>query len=246
MALVGIPRPARGEAREAQQRGQDDQAGEDHERVCGEAPTIGKHPGHRTMRDVDADLLISLKSLADPNRLQVAGACAAGPRMPAELATALGMPEPAVRRHLEVLSASGLIDGSPTSGYRLRVDVIHSIGRRLGGLKADGAPPQTEEAKVIRAFFRDDRLTTIPSHERKRQIVTRYLLDRCFTEDRSYPEKEVNQRLALFHPDVATLRRAMVDEGLLVRANSVYRRPDLGEARPGAARAARAARATVL
>ena len=86
-------------------------------------------------------------------------------------------------------------------------------------------PRAADEAKVIRDFFRDDRLTTIPSQEKKRLIVIRYLRDRCFTEDRPYPEKEVNQRLALFHPDVATLRRAMVDEGLMVREAGVYRLP---------------------
>jgi len=51
-----------------------------------------------------------------------------------------------------------------------------------------------------------------------------YLRDRCFPEDRVYPEKEVNQRLALFHPDVAALRRYMVDGGLMTRANGEYRR----------------------
>ena len=56
-----------------------------------------------------------------------------------------------------------------------------------------------------------------PGQEEAAWIVVRYLRDRCFTEDRPYPEKEVNQRLALFHPDVATLRRAMVDEGLMAR-----------------------------
>ena len=88
----------------------------------------------------------------------------------------------------------------------------------------DGTPLPPEEAKVVRGFLRDDRLTTIPSQEKKRLIVVRYLRDRVFTEERPYPEKEVNQRLALFHPDVATLRRAMVDEGLVERANGVYRR----------------------
>ena len=62
------------------------------------------------------------------------------------------------------------------------------------------------------AFFRDDRLATIPANAAKRRIVLVYLRDRCFPEDRAYPEKEVNQRLALFHPDVAALRRYMVDE----------------------------------
>ena len=80
------------------------------------------------------------------------------------------------------------------------------------------------EAKVLRAFFRDGRLVSIPSKERRRQVVYRYLRDHVFTEDRAYPEKEVNQRLALFHPDVATLRRGMVDARLVSRANGEYRR----------------------
>ena len=80
------------------------------------------------------------------------------------------------------------------------------------------------EAKVLRAFIRDGRLVTIPSRERRRQVVYRYLRDQVFTEDRAYPEKEVNQRLALFHPDVATIRRGMVDAGLVTREAGEYRR----------------------
>ena len=63
------------------------------------------------------------------------------------------------------------------------------------------------EDKVIRAFVKDGRLVSIPARDKKRRVVLRYLADQCFPEDRPYPEKEVNQRLALFHPDVAALRR---------------------------------------
>ena len=80
------------------------------------------------------------------------------------------------------------------------------------------------EARVIRSFIRDGRLTTIPARERRRQVVYRYLRDQVFTEDRGYPEKEVNQRLALFHADVATIRRGMVDSGLVTREGGEYRR----------------------
>lgn len=80
------------------------------------------------------------------------------------------------------------------------------------------------EARVIRAFVRDGRLTTIPARERRRQVIYRYLRDQVFTEDRAYPEKEVNQRLALFHADVATIRRGMVDAGLVARRDGEYRR----------------------
>jgi hypothetical protein len=55
-------------------------------------------------------------------------------------------------------------------------------------------------------------------------VVIRYLRDRCFGEDRPYPEEEVNQRLALYHPDVASLRRYMVDAGLMTREAGEYRR----------------------
>jgi hypothetical protein len=81
-----------------------------------------------------------------------------------------------------------------------------------------------EEARVLRGYFADDRLVAIPAQHAKRLVVLRYLRDRCFADDRAYPEQEVNQRLAHFHPDVAALRRYLVDEGLMTRAGGVYRR----------------------
>lgn len=79
-------------------------------------------------------------------------------------------------------------------------------------------------ANVVRAFIRDGRLASIPARERRRLVIYRYLRDAVFTEDRPYPEKEVNMRLALFHPDVATIRRGMVDAGLVTRSGGDYRR----------------------
>ena len=37
-----------------------------------------------------------------------------------------------------------------------------------------------------------------------------------------YPERQVDFILQLFHPDHATLRRYLVDEGYLTRADGVY------------------------
>ena len=55
-------------------------------------------------------------------------------------------------------------------------------------------------SKVVRAFIKDDRLVSIPARDKKRQVVLRYLVERCFPEDRAYPEREVNQRLARLPP----------------------------------------------
>ena len=82
----------------------------------------------------------------------------------------------------------------------------------------------TDEEKVIRAFVRDGRLVSIPAKPVKRDLLLPYLLDRCFPEDRAYEEREVNQRLALLHPDVAALRRYLVDGGLMQRDAGIYRR----------------------
>jgi len=103
-------------------------------------------------------------------------------------------------------------DGAPTEGATPTDDTA----------RADDDP--AFEAKIVRAFIRDGRLVTIPAREKRRQVIYRYLRDQVFTEDRSYPEKEVNQRLALFHPDVATIRRGMVDAGLVTREAGEYRR----------------------
>jgi hypothetical protein len=82
----------------------------------------------------------------------------------------------------------------------------------------------TELEKVVRAFVRDDRLVSIPAKPRKRELLLPVILDRCFPEDRDYEEKEVNMRLALLHPDVAALRRYLVDGGLMTRDAGIYRR----------------------
>ncbi len=110
-------------------------------------------------------------------------------------------------------------------------------GGLLGAWPHDGEPPADtlarlaltpEEARTLRAYLVDGRLRTIPAQHRKRDVVLRFLLERVFTEDREYPEKEVNQRLALFHADVASLRRYLVDEGFATRKAGRYRRVTTG------------------
>jgi hypothetical protein len=88
-------------------------------------------------------------------------------------------------------------------------------------------PPRrrlTPTEKVVRAFFRGDRLVSIPAKPSKRELLLAVILDRCFPEDRDYEEKEVNMRLALLHPDVAALRRYLVDGGWMTRDAGIYRR----------------------
>ena len=82
----------------------------------------------------------------------------------------------------------------------------------------------TPTEKVLRAFLRDDRLVSIPAKPSKRALLLPVILDRCFPDDRDYDEKDVNMRLALLYPDVAALRRYLVDGGWMTRSGGVYRR----------------------
>ncbi len=196
---------------------------------------------------MDHDVLTALRALADPTRLRLAGRLAGEPATESVLAADLGLSAATVRRQLAKLVDAGLVattNEAQGARHALRPEAIGALGRQLAALEPDaradagpGVGPAGEAlpadvARVLRSFFEADRLTTIPATESKRIVVLRYLRDRCFTEDRPYPEKEVNQRLAIFHPDVASLRRYMVDAGLLTRAAGEYRVPEATTDRP--------------
>ncbi|MEO5963939.1 MAG: DUF2087 domain-containing protein [Candidatus Limnocylindrales bacterium] len=199
---------------------------------------------------MDEQLLAGLRALVDQHRLRIVARLVARPTDAPTLAAELRLPLPAIRRHLETLVAAGLVEARADNPgqFAARLDRVGELGRGLSALGAvaagrpvepggdwphDGASlaetlerlgPTPEESKVLRAFLVDGRLVSIPARGRKRDVILRFLLERVFTEDRDYPEKEVNQRLALFHPDVAALRRYLVDERYLTRAAGQYRR----------------------
>jgi hypothetical protein len=81
------------------------------------------------------------------------------------------------------------------------------------------------DAKVLRTYLLDGRLKQIPSKRSKRDVVLRHLIE-SFEGERVYNEREVNEILARFHEDVATLRREFIAAGLMVRHRGMYARPD--------------------
>jgi hypothetical protein len=203
---------------------------------------------------VDPELVAELRALVDQHRLRIIARLADRPADVGTLASELRLPVPAVRRHLEILADVGLVERLPGiaaafESFGARMDRVGRLGRELAVLAGavavsdvvgprgtwphGGEPleatlarlqPTPDENRTLRAHLVDGRLASIPAQPKKRQIVLRLLLERVFTEDRGYPEKEVNQRLALFHPDVAALRRYLVDDRYVGRDAGVYRR----------------------
>ena len=84
-------------------------------------------------------------------------------------------------------------------------------------------PPDADQiAKVLRSFFKGEALTAMPRPGRKRRIVLEHIVQR-FEPGRRYDEVEVNLELRqVWARDVAALRRYLVDERLLERADGQY------------------------
>lgn len=187
---------------------------------------------------MDQELLTALKALSDASRLRIVGLLADGHRMSVEqLAAALALTPGTVVHHLKRLRDAGLVDSQarpPYVDYSLRLGRLSQIGGELHRLAQEQAGnasepvarpawASAEDARVLRAFFEGERLMSIPAQHSKRLVVLRQLAETVFERKRKYPEKEVNQLLAVRNPDAASLRRYLVDEGFMTRKSSVYR-----------------------
>jgi hypothetical protein len=71
---------------------------------------------------------------------------------------------------------------------------------------------------VLRRFVHNGRLLAMPAAYGKRRVVLDHLAG-LFEPGRRYPEPEVNELLGRYHPDYAMLRRYLVDDGFLDRAD---------------------------
>ncbi|HEY3211824.1 MAG TPA: DUF2087 domain-containing protein [Actinomycetota bacterium] len=165
-----------------------------------------------------------LRALAEPDRLAIAGHLARSDAPVAELADALDLPLPRVRKHLNRLVAAGIVrlkDDRRTS--RLHAETLwaaEQVGPPRDAGLALGAASEDEGA-VLRAFFRNGRLTEVPAKESKRRIVLeRIALE--FDPGVDYDEATVNAIVGRFSTDHAALRRHLVDEGFLARDHGRY------------------------
>ena len=166
-----------------------------------------------------------LRALADPERLAVAGALAGGPQTSADLAAGLHVPIHRVRRHLSRLGSVGLavVEGDRRT-WRFVAEALRRAAQDVGPSRDPGltlGAIDEEEAAVLRHYFVGGRLREIPARQAKRLVVlTRLALE--FDVAVLYPEAQVNEVLKRFHPDPASIRRYLVDEGLLSRERGQY------------------------
>jgi hypothetical protein len=163
-----------------------------------------------------------LRLTLDPDRLAVLGLAATGPLDIAEAAHRLAMTVGQVRRAVSRLVEARLLDQHLT----LDRGTIRAVAATLPGEEAadtsmlDG--PWTEEEKqILSRHFVGSRLTEIPANRTARMVVLERLAHELEIGLR-YSEREVNSIIQTFYPDYAAIRRYMVDEGFVTRAQGSY------------------------
>jgi hypothetical protein len=137
----------------------------------------------------------------------------------------LGERTDAVQRHLTRLARVGIVAvEADRRTYRLQAEGLREAAAVAGPVREPGlalGAADEEEESVLRQYFRAGRLAEIPVRRSKRLVILQRLALEFEVGER-YPERQVNRILERFHPDVAALRRYLVDEGFLSRERGEY------------------------
>lgn len=178
------------------------------------------------MNDVQTtELLQFFKALADPSRLKIVGLLAQQELSVEQLAAMLDLRPSTISHHLSRLSKIGLVEARAEgyySIYSLQTDVLRGLSERLlaqGTFEEAAATVDVDayDRKVLKAFVgADGRIKQFPSQFKKMKVLLRYVVQ-VFEPEVEYTEKQVNTLLSEFNDDTATLRRELVEEGLLAR-----------------------------
>lgn len=145
-----------------------------------------------------------IAALANPEAQQVYAEVVLG------LPDAAGLSPKKRERAVATLRSAGLIrvapDGTP-----------EATTARLTAMLAEAAEPRREG---IDRFVANGRIQTYPARPADRNTLLKWVAATAMQPGEILTEQELGERLEPFHPDVATLRRYLIDEGLLLRTPS--------------------------
>lgn len=167
-----------------------------------------------------------IRLLLDRDRLAVAGALAARAMTTDDLVDSTGRDRRSVLSAIGDLRAAGLVDAEGDR-YHLDEGALRRAARAVAEVELPMDPVigygmTDEEQDVLTRYFSGRTLVEIPTSRAKRQVVLERLAQE-FDVGRRYSEQAVNETLRRFHTDTATLRRHLVDEGLLDRSPTAGR-----------------------
>lgn len=172
------------------------------------------------------------KALGHSVRLLILNLIQNKPRHGEELALILSLNPATVSHHLTLLANAGLLTAEKDQYYQtysLVPGLLTKTLAEMAFLPQDDLPDHVEEdayrKKVLATFMRHGRVIKIPAQLKKRQVILEKIAE-SFEPDRDYTEREVNITLLDYHDDIATLRRGLIETGLMTREQGIYRKKE--------------------
>ena len=145
-----------------------------------------------------------------------------GAGTPTEVTAASGLPARQVAAALRRLEQGGMVSVVDRR-FVADVAIFKDAVRAVVPDKPEPEPldEDRQRAQVLRSFIDDGRLVQLPVARGKRRVVLEHIVT-SFEPGVRYPERTVNAVLRAWHPDHATLRRYLIDEGLMAREAGEY------------------------
>ncbi|GGM90905.1 hypothetical protein GCM10011609_30040 [Lentzea pudingi] len=153
-----------------------------------------------------------VRALAEPTRLRAFAAVVLGAGTLADVAAASGLKVKDAGTALVKLREAGLVEGEPARP----ADLKPLAATLTDAMPADGLAP----------FIRGEKLISLPVAPERRRKILEHVAAHAFTARTYYDETEVNELLKTWcdggEVDHVTIRRYLVDFGLLERGGGMY------------------------
>lgn len=171
-----------------------------------------------------------MKSLADSSRLRVLNSLMDQPQYVEELANRLNLAASTVSFHLKKLEKAGLINKSKEQYYivyKINEDIFNKTLREFTSFNNIEKYVQEERLekyrnKILNTFFKNKKLLKLPVQKKKKIIILEEFY-KNFLPDKTYYENDVNEIIKETFDDYCTIRRLMIEEGMMTRKNQYYK-----------------------
>lgn len=170
-------------------------------------------------------LLNFFRVLGNEQRLRLAVTLMDAPHSTREIAERFNWKEHDALENVAALRSLGLVRPVEEGRYQFDVKALYALNEEL--LSRSNLPSpidawgDEESRKTLRPYFDGEEIVNLPTHPKKFTLLLDWLVTN-FAYDVNYSEKEVNIIIKRYHADSATLRRAMIDTGLMQRDHGVY------------------------
>jgi len=170
------------------------------------------------------------KTIGDPTRIKIMALLANKAWNGQALAQKLGLSAPTITHHLKKLREINVVyerRDKNTIYFYLNKSVLNQQIAAISGLlemevDAEIGVSHDEEKAIIKNFFTPEgKLKNIPAQQKKKLVVFRHMIKGLKIGEK-YEEKEINEYIAQFFDDYATIRREFIIHHFMYRENSRY------------------------